>query len=99
MSTTRFRVAADHPCLPGHFPDDPIVPGVLILAHVIDAVTAASGQPVTGVRRCKFTGILRPEMDCVVTWQMRGDNCRFECTGSGGVLARGELQLGAAESV
>ena len=34
----KFRVAADHPALPGHFPGRPIVPGVVILDHVQQAI-------------------------------------------------------------
>jgi len=30
----RCAITADHPSLPGHFPDAPLVPGVLILDEV-----------------------------------------------------------------
>ncbi|HYZ34500.1 MAG TPA: hypothetical protein VE684_19710 [Crenalkalicoccus sp.] len=33
-----FSVPADHPCLPGHFPGSPIVPGVLLLDEIAGLV-------------------------------------------------------------
>ncbi|MDB6164384.1 MAG: fabA-like domain protein, partial [Xanthomonadaceae bacterium] len=39
----QFSIPATHPSLPGHFPGRPIVPGVLILERVIDAIEAAQG--------------------------------------------------------
>ena len=44
-----FRVPADHPCLPGHFPGRPVVPGVLLLEQVVAAIEAVHG-PLAGVR-------------------------------------------------
>ena len=38
---TTFVIAADHPSLPGHFPGRPLVPGVVMLERVIEAVEAA----------------------------------------------------------
>lgn len=35
-----FVVPHDHPCLPGHFPGRPVVPGVVVLDHVLQAVEA-----------------------------------------------------------
>ncbi|WP_321815245.1 MULTISPECIES: AMP-binding protein [unclassified Paraburkholderia] len=40
-----FTIAADHPALPGHFPGHPIVPGVVLLDHAIDAIGAALDRP------------------------------------------------------
>ena len=34
----RRSITADHPSLPGHFPDAPLVPGVLILDEVLAAL-------------------------------------------------------------
>jgi 3-hydroxyacyl-[acyl-carrier-protein] dehydratase len=43
MTAERFVVAHDHPCLPGHFPGRPVVPGVVILDHVLAAIERAHG--------------------------------------------------------
>jgi acyl-coenzyme A synthetase/AMP-(fatty) acid ligase/3-hydroxymyristoyl/3-hydroxydecanoyl-(acyl carrier protein) dehydratase len=36
-----FTIAPDHAALPGHFPGQPIVPGVVLLDHAISAIGAA----------------------------------------------------------
>lgn len=39
----RFSIPGDHPCLAGHFPGRPLVPGVLLLEHALAAIEAAHG--------------------------------------------------------
>src|SRR5205085_657716 len=34
----RLTIPADHPALAGHFPGNPIVPGVVILARIAEAI-------------------------------------------------------------
>jgi len=36
-------IDADHPALPGHFPGDPIVPGVVLLDEIVDALSIELG--------------------------------------------------------
>jgi 3-hydroxymyristoyl/3-hydroxydecanoyl-(acyl carrier protein) dehydratase len=55
-----FRVAADHPSLPGHFPGRPLVPGVLLLDHVLQALSRLTGRDGTGLRQVKFLSALLP---------------------------------------
>lgn len=44
-TTVSITIPADHPALPGHFPGHPIVPGVVLLDHAIDAIGAALNRP------------------------------------------------------
>lgn len=39
----RFTIPADHPSLPGHFPGRPLVPGVLLLDRVLEAIEREHG--------------------------------------------------------
>ncbi len=41
--TLTFAIPHDHPCLPGHFPSRPIVPGVVVLDRVLAAIEAGHG--------------------------------------------------------
>ena len=38
-----FTIPADHPALPGHFPGQPIVPGVVVLDRVVEVIEAGHG--------------------------------------------------------
>lgn len=61
MSIARFVVPATHPSLPGHFPGNPVVPGVVLLAYVQAAIEAAHG-PLAALRlpQAKFVRPLLP---------------------------------------
>ncbi|CAM2164241.1 AMP-binding protein [Paraburkholderia sacchari] len=61
-SARSFTIPADHPALPGHFPGHPIVPGVVLLDHAIDAIGAALNRPMQTWRlsAAKFLSPARP---------------------------------------
>jgi len=54
VRTLRFTVPAEHPCLPGHFPGRPVVPGVVLLDRVMEAAGLA------GAARLPAAKFLRP---------------------------------------
>jgi len=57
----QFVVESTHPCLPGHFPGRPVVPGVVILDRVLDAIEAAHGPlPALRLPQVKFVRPLLP---------------------------------------
>ena len=45
-ATITFRIAPDHPALPGHFPGAPVVPGALLLAEGLERLGALAGTPI-----------------------------------------------------
>lgn len=57
-----FRVPADHPALPGHFPGRPVVPGVVLLDLALAAIAAEARlhEPLQ-LLRVKFLALVRPE--------------------------------------
>ena len=95
-----FAVSDDHPSLPGHFPGNPIVPGVVILQHVMEAarryLATAGGGRVCEVASAKFLHPLLPGQNADIRVESgRGDRLRFECRLRGGdapILVSGLLR-------
>ena len=92
-----FRIAADHPSLPGHFPGRPIVPGVLILDHVTASVHERTGRQVAGFPRVKFASPLLPEEAACVQFAPRAGGLSFRVSalrdGAPQAIAEGTLVL------
>lgn len=88
-------IAADHPCLAGHFPDDPIVPGVLILQHVVEAASLWLGAPQNArvVQNVKFLSPLRPADVMTIMLEGNPQALRFRCACEDRLLAQGTLTL------
>lgn len=72
----QFSIPADHPALPGHFPGKPVVPGVLILDRVLDAIQAQYGATqLLRLPQVKFLQPLLPEQSASV--ELQGDAPRW----------------------
>ena len=75
----RMVVPAGHPALPGHFPNHPIVPGVIILARVMQAILTQWPHIELGaLRYARFHSPLMPGQGFVVCPQLQGEHTRFE---------------------
>jgi 3-hydroxymyristoyl/3-hydroxydecanoyl-(acyl carrier protein) dehydratase len=93
--STEFSIAPGHPALAGHFPGDPVVPGVVLLQYVLEALDGSVGRNASlTILNVKFLKPLRPEETCEVdVLAQPGDTYAFTCRAQGGVVARGALRL------
>lgn len=99
MAERRFPIciAAAHPSLPGHFPGEPIVPGVVILVEVEAAARAlAGGGRLAALPSVKFLAPLRPDERAEGVLEPRADGAiAFRVERAGQLLAQGALRLEA----
>jgi 3-hydroxymyristoyl/3-hydroxydecanoyl-(acyl carrier protein) dehydratase len=89
-----FTIPADHPCLPGHFPGRPVVPGVVVLDHVLAAIETAHG-PLGALRlpQVKFLQPLLPGEPARVELDGAAPRWRFRVLREATLLASGEVVL------
>lgn len=102
MSDEVLRVCpAAHPALAGHFPGNPIVPGVVLLEEVFLAAVAAFGDiELAGFPAVKFLGLLRPDEPFAVRLIRNGRDpgqdraeISFVCTSGGRTISRGRMAV------
>jgi 3-hydroxymyristoyl/3-hydroxydecanoyl-(acyl carrier protein) dehydratase len=76
-----YLIAADHPCLAGHFPDAPIVPGVVLLDYARELLqTWQPHQRIKTLSQAKFLQPLVPQQAFTITLkQDSGQRIKFEC--------------------
>lgn len=87
-----FTIPADHHCLPGHFPGQPVVPGVVVLDEVLALARAAYGErPLARLPQLKFAAPLLPDQRAEVSFEPREARLRFRVTRGDELIASGEL--------
>ncbi len=94
-----FEFAPELEVFQGHFPDNPIVPGVMQIEAVRCAAQAALGKRLRTMRilRAKFTGVLRPAQPVLVQGSLtfRGERVivRAELAAADRAIATVNLEL------
>jgi len=87
-----FRIDATHPTLPGHFPGNPVVPGVVLLDRVVAAIERIWPTRVAGFAQVKFLRPLLPDRQVELLLE-RADTVRFRILDGTETLASGSAEL------
>lgn len=100
MITSSFYVSRDHPSLEGHFPGNPIVPGVVALELILDALTSEiEVANISGFPQVKFHSPIYPEQDVRVEFRCKNDFIYdFECRVDDEKVISGKIKLGFSEN-
>ena len=89
------RLDPAHPAARGHFPGNPIIPGAVLLAEILDTISASA----CGIRSAKFLAPVRPGDRLLIRWQKaREDEIKFEASLADGRLALSGLLLLEADT-
>ncbi len=90
-----IHLDAGHPALPGHFPGQPLIPGVLMLEQVALALRAWRGQRLARVLEAKFVAPLLPDQSAqlqLIETEGNDLRVRFRIQRGDMVLARGLVE-------
>ena len=93
-----IQVPPDSPWFSGHFPGEPVLPGIAQLGMVLDAINQSSDQNrrVSGVSRVRFKQIIRPndELRIIATPQKdHAESYVFRITVKGELVCSGVMTV------
>jgi 3-hydroxyacyl-[acyl-carrier-protein] dehydratase len=88
-----FIVPLRHPAIEGHFPGNPVVPGVVILQQVISAAENWLGLPLVlrGLPQVKFLRPLPPGEQACLELRSLGARLEFSVSCNGKPVAKGVM--------
>ena len=93
---TTLTIAPDHPAFAGHFPETPIVPGVVLLDEALNAIRVATRAGNGGCRisAAKFLRPVRPGEAIVIRQEAAaGGAVRFDILVGADKVATGTVQF------
>ena len=91
--TETLQVDAAHPSLPGHFPGQPVVPGVLLLDRVAALLQRESAGVLARIDQVKFLAPLLPGECAELRVALDGHRVTFRASRGGDLLMTGSGAL------
>ena len=95
MITTTFQIDASHPSLPGHFPGNAIVPGVVLLDRLACEVERHLTTRLRTLPQVKFMRPLKPDEHARLTIDYTAPNGHFVIACGEDVVAKGTFEVSA----
>ena len=97
MHRVALPIAPEHPAFAGHFPGQPLLPGVSLLAEVLEAVLdepelARLVGPSPRVASIKFLAPVRPGAQLVMQLEASTRGVRFEVREGERVVSSGQFE-------
>ena len=91
-------VYESHPSLPGQFPGRPIVPGVVLLDHVLASAEDWLRQSlhVISIKQAKFLAPLLPLQEATVELALDAEELRFALKRGAELIAQGAFKVSLA---
>ncbi|MES9903042.1 MAG: hypothetical protein ABW168_10200 [Sedimenticola sp.] len=92
MLIDSFTIPATHPSLAGHFPGNPIIPGVVILDHLL-SILNSKGVEVTSFTHAKFVKSAKGGQKIDLEVEHCSDITNFKLRHAGELIAYGEITI------
>lgn len=93
----RLLIGADHPAFAGHFADRPVLPGVVLLAEVLESIRgepelaqAVGAEPL--LLAAKFLTPVGPGSELQIELRLSGSSLDFDVLAAGKTAAKGRYQ-------
>jgi 3-hydroxymyristoyl/3-hydroxydecanoyl-(acyl carrier protein) dehydratase len=97
LATLEVGFAADHAAARGHFPDNPIIPGALLLSETLRAIETSLGKNLCPyqIRSAKFIRPVRPGERVSIDFSWRDEKrISFSCKVEAAPVLAGEVVCG-----
>jgi acyl-CoA synthetase (AMP-forming)/AMP-acid ligase II len=93
-----IRIAPDHPALAGHFPGNPLVPGVVLLDAALAHIRQSHPGRVSSLPSVKFLAPVRPDESISLRVELGDSSARFTGLRDGVVVFEGSVAFAEARS-
>lgn len=90
-----FTIKSNHPCLAGHFPNNPIVPGAVIIDEVVQNIQSQKPNIHSlELVNVKFIQPLKSDTKVQIVWKTKDHNLwQFSCITDDLVITRGLIKI------